>query len=580
MSLFRLNDEVRAKIRSGIMINNVCGCVRELVYNSLDAGATQVTVKLDISKYFVQVIDNGCGINHEDMIVLGGQSFTSKWHESEKQGSIGNMGFRGEALFSICELTGTVEVCSRHQLSTETWSKLFHHGRDLGVTHSILHRKSIGTTVTLQDMFFSLPVRQKCIRESLEVEHTRQMVLQTALVNPHVSFLVENSVTGMAIIKSKKVQSVLERISHFYSPSIAKNMRILEHTIGNYRVSGYVSSEISSSKLLQLVYVNKRLVSHNQIHTLLDNLLHQPCSKERLFPHYLIAIQCPSSYCDFYYQHSKSYVDFVDWPTIVKVTTAAIKNVMSICPYNLSEGISSENDTSNNNNAGSCEITSIHFSHGMKSSRVQKVTAVTNNIGSISSSSNGHHDITAHKFIGIKTVLRSPLHTSSIAQKLTQFSDNKKLTPECAYSFSYPISDTLVSPFIPLDHSTPLQSLSSDTNVSCTHNSEITDKRSQYCSANSIGHHSKPLLAAPHLSHDTTPFVSGKRISLSLSGHQGNGGVKQLQNSNSVEKLLSEWNNPVFRTGQEVMHCHVDLWPQQFLLSTAHHGYDSVSWSC
>ena len=564
MPLHRLNEEIRAKIRSGTMINNVCGCVRELVYNSLDAGATQVTVKLDISKYFVQVIDNGCGINHEDMVVLGGQSFTSKWHEFEKQGSVGSMGFRGEALFSICELTGKVEVCSRHQLSTETWSKLFHHGRDLGVNHSILHRKSIGTTVTLHDMFFSMPVRQKSIKETFEVEHIRQMVQQTALVNPQVSFLVENGVTGMAVIKSKKMQSILERISYFYSQSITKNMRILEHTIGDYRVSGYISSEISSSKSLQLVYVNKRLVSHNQIHTLLDNLLHQTCSKERLYPQYLITIQCPSSYCDFYYQHSKSYVEFVDWPTIVKVTTGAIKNVILTGPYNLSEGVSSENDSNSNNDSASREMTSIHFSHGMKSNRVQRVTAVTNNTGSIGSSSNGQHDITAHKFIGIKTVLHSPLHTSSIAQKLTQFSNNKNPTPECAYSFSYPISDMLISPFIPLDHSTPLQSNSSDTNVPCTHNTRITDKKSQYCSINRMGHrvaNSKPLLAAPHLSHDTTPFVSGKRITLSLAGYQGNSGVKQLPSSNSVEKLLSEWNNPVFRTGQEVIDFRVDQWP-------------------
>ena len=573
MSLRRLNDEVRAKIRSGIMINNVCGCVRELMYNSLDAGATQIIVKLDISKYFVQVIDNGCGINHEDMIVLGEQSFTSKF---ENQNFIGSMGFRGEALFSICELTGTVEVCSRHQLSTETWSKLFHHGRDLGVSHSTSHRKAVGTTVTLRDMFFSMPVRRKCIKEPLEIEHIRKMVQQIALINPHVSFMVENNTTGMAIVKSKKMKSMLERISHFYSHEIAKSMKLLEHRAGSYYVSGYLSSELSSNKSLQLLYVNRQLVCHNEIHTLLDGLLISSNTRpERLYPQYLITIQCPPSYCDFYYQHSKTYVEFSDWPTMLKTTARAVKNVISttvMCPDNLIEGVSSENDVNNNDYVGSHEVTSIHFSHGMISQRVQKTATVTND-ASISSSNSQFDDMTIHKFIGIKTVSRSPLHTSSIAQKLTQYSDDKKLNPEHARSFKipkYPISEMLISPFIPLDHSTPLQtSDSGDTNApqavihtntsSANKNTKSQVKYHSASSSSSTDHHvlnPKLLLAAPHLSHDITPFVSGKRISLSLSA---NSDTKQLPHSNSVEKLLSEWNNPVFRTGQEVMiHCCAD----------------------
>lgn len=570
MSLRCLNDEVRAKIRSGTMINNVCGCVRELMYNSLDAGATQIIVKLDISKYFVQVIDNGCGINHEDMIVLGRQSFTSKY---ENQNCIGRMGFRGEALFSICELTGTVEVCSRHQLSTETWSKLFHHGRDLGVNHSTSHRKSVGTTITLRDMFFSIPVRQKCIKESLEIEHIRQMVQQTALVNSHVSFVVENSTTGMTIIKSKKVQSMLERISHFYSHSIAKSMKLLEHRSGSYHVSGYLSSEQSCNKSLQLLYVNRRLVCRNQIHDLLgDLLLCTKSSTERLYSQYLVTIQCPPSYCDFHYQHSKTYIEFVDWPTVLKVTAEAVKSVVSItimCSDNLIEGVNSENDANNNDSVGSCEATSIHFSHGMISQRVQKIAAVkSDTYANVSSDNSQFDDMTAQKFIGIKTVSRSPLHTSSIAQKLTQFSDSKKLTldPEHACSFKrpkYPISEMLISPFVPLDHSTPLQTSDSNALQTVTHsNTSTTNKniKSQMkyhgggsSSSTDCNVNPKPLLAAPHLSHDITPFVSSKRIRLSMSA---NSDTKQLPHSNSVEKLLSEWNNPVFRTGQEVMmHC-------------------------
>ena len=124
MSIRRLKEEERAKIRSSATIVSVCGCVRELVYNSLDAGATHIIVRLDINKYFVEVIDNGCGINHEDMIVLGGQNFTSKCHNSKDLDSISSMGFKGEALFNICELTGMVEVCSRRGANYFTMAEI------------------------------------------------------------------------------------------------------------------------------------------------------------------------------------------------------------------------------------------------------------------------------------------------------------------------------------------------------------------------------------------------------------------------------------------------------------------------
>ena len=573
MSLRRLNDDVRAKIRSGTMIRNVCGCVRELVYNSLDAGATHVIVKLDISKYFVQVIDNGCGINHEDMIAVGRQSFTSKVYKSEDLNSISSMGFKGEALFSICELTGTVEVCSRHQLSSETWSKLFHHGRDLGVMHSA-HRKSVGTTVTLRDMFYRMPVRQKCIKESLEVEHIRQMIQQTALVNPQVSFVVENGTTGMVIVKSKKVQSVLERISHFYSHDIAKSLRILEHRAGDYHVSGYLSSELSSNKSLQLIYINRRLVFQNQIHTLLDNLLickiYSKTRTDRLYPQYLIIIQCPPSDCDFYYQPSKIIVEFVDWPMVLTAVAGAVKNVISssiMYSDNFVEIVSSnKDDPDSNDGLASHVVTSVHFSRGMQSKRVQKTATATLINDTPTGGRSSNNSEIAHKFIGIKTVSRSPLHTSSIAQRLTQFSSDGKLAPEhtCSYKLTPPkslISDMLISPFMPLDHSTPLQtSYSGDTNtvhVAGDTNTMMKSQLSLQCQSTGITTHHPPhpklLSAAPHLSHSTTPFVSGKRVSLLLPRHVANSDSKKFPCSNSVEKLLSKWNNPVFKTGQEVV---------------------------
>lgn len=573
-SIRRLNDLVKAKIHSSTSMASICGCVRELVYNSLDAGATHITVKLDILKYFVQVTDNGCGITHDDLIVLGRKNFTSKCHSVQELNSIRSMGFKGEALSSICELIGTMEVCSRHQLSSETWCKLFHHGRDLGVTHSAVHRQGAGTTVTLHDIFYSMPVRRKCIKDSLEAEYIRQMVQHTAIVNPHISFVVENSTTGACMLHSRKAQSSVEKLSHFYSPSVTTMMKPVECCTGLYHVSGYVSVEMYPSKSLQLVYVNNRLVSQTQVHSLLNTLLTSMCNKscEQGCPVYFITIHCPPSECDFCWQPSKTLVEFLDWTTVLKATSLAVKNATARCP-----------DTTTKDLAGSYtvetypedaeESTSIHFSHGRQSDVVRrnKRSAI-----SIAASSSQNFDdfkddaVVIPKFIGVKSVSRSPLHTPSIAQKLAQFTNgrmeqgpnkgpSKKRTNSISSKLAkHFVPNVLDSPFVPQDHSTPMQ----DLQASNTHQPicrPITESTSDTLKIgdSSMSFCSKPLLAAPHLTHSTSPFMSNdKRISFSLKS-QPNHEVVNCKPT-IMEKLISEWDNPVFKTGQEVqLYCSI-----------------------
>ncbi|XP_065910988.1 DNA mismatch repair protein Mlh3-like isoform X2 [Dysidea avara] len=571
----RLNDSVKAKIHSSTSVSSICCCVRELVYNSLDAGATHITVKLDIVKYFVQVTDNGCGINHNDLIVLGGKNFTSKCHSVQELQSVRSMGFKGEALCSMCELSGTMEVCSRHQLSPETWCKLFHHCRDLGVTRSTAHCQVAGTTVTLHDIFYSMPVRRKCIKENLEMEYIRQMVQHTAIVKPHVAFVVENSTTGTCILHSKKGQSSMEKLSQFYSPSVTKTMLPVEYCTGSYNLNGYISTEMYPSKSLQLVYVNNRLVSQTQVHTLLNTLLtnkHKSC--EHGHPVYFVTIQCPPSECDFCWQPCKTLVEFVDWTAVLQATGLAAKTATSRlrCPE------------TTQNVTGSCtvdtcpedESTSVHFSHGMQSDIVRRNRkSSTTTMTSLTHDSKGDAVagdlLVTPKFISVKASSRSPLRTPSIAQKLAQFSNGrmeqgpkvlskKRINPHliCSKLAKHFVPDMLDSPFVPQHHSTPLQDVQDiDTHQSsCRPEVPVTKSTSDMLKSedDSVGFCSRPFLAAPHLTHSTSPFVShGTRISFSLKSqsYQAQDKCSKDVKPIIIEKLISEWSNPVFKTGQE-----------------------------
>jgi len=209
--------------------------------------------------------------------------------------------------------------------------------------------------------------------------------------------------------------------------------------------------------------------------------------------------------------------------------------------------------------------TSIHFSRGMQS----KIVRRNRNNTTISSTSNfeDSEGDDLPKFIGIKSSSRSPLHTPSIAQKLAQFSNGrmeqgskskKKINPRSTLAKLY-TPGLLISPFVPQHHSTPLQDVQTiDTHhPTCKPEVPVTHIDTLKSEDSSVSFCSKPLLAAPHLTHSTSPFtLNGKRISFPLRSESNQADKNSEGVSGIMEKLISEWNNPVFKSGQEVLlHC-------------------------
>jgi len=173
-------------------------------------------------------------------------------------------------------------------------------------------------------------------------------------------------------------------------------------------------------------------------------------------------------------------------------------------------------------------------------------------------------DMDVPKFIGIKSSSRSPLHTPSIAQKLAQFSNGrmeqgskskKKINSHSTLAKHY-TPGLLISPFVPQHHSTPLQDVQPiDTHQpTCKPEVLVTHIDTLKNEDSSVSFCSKPLLAAPHLTHSTSPFtLNGKRISFPLKSEYNQADKNSEGVSSIMEKLISEWNNPVFKSGQEVL---------------------------
>ena len=317
----------------------------------------------------IQVVDNGKGISCDDLKLAGERYATSKCHALEDLNCLEFFGFRGEALASIIAVSGTVELCSRHALSRETYSKVFHNGKPLGVSLSRNHRSSVGTTVTVHDFFYNLPVRRKGISEILELEKVRKAVECIALVNPTISFSVRNDKFGTCILQTHKSQSALSSFGHIFGSEKALAMKGVLITEGCFKVSGFISTEGHHNKMLQFMYINGRIVKNTPLHDCVNSLLANSMIARKLsrqndpkwqskesfggkdilspkrtpekYGMFVLMIECPRGEYDICLEPAKTLVEFKQWDKIQNtleglVKTFLVDNNLSLGPVPVS----------------------------------------------------------------------------------------------------------------------------------------------------------------------------------------------------------------------------------------------------
>lgn len=347
-----LDADVRSLLRSGVAVSNLTQCLDELVVNSLDAGATCVSVRVDIPSFRLQVIDNGCGISKDDLELLGERYATSKCHSLEDLNELKSYGFRGEALASIRDIAGILEVVTRHKSSFKTYCKIFRNGKALKVTESCLPRSNVGTTVSAYDLFSSLPVRRKLVSDVFDLERIRQRLASIALTNPSVSFSLYNEASGQKCLQTHKSQSTVSTFSQLFGNLKAKSLREICFEKRSFRISGYVGLETYRNKNLQFVYVNSRLLLKTKIHKLVNRLLNRSLLLKRTFPCdegdvrlgqqrsppkqgcekysiFFMNIHCPLTDYDITLEPAKTLVEFQDWDGVLSCVQGCIESFLA-----------------------------------------------------------------------------------------------------------------------------------------------------------------------------------------------------------------------------------------------------------
>ncbi len=250
-----LSEEVIAAISAGEVVERPLSVVKELVENSIDANADRIEINIENGgKSFIQVKDNGDGMSEEDLKVCLMKHATSKITNKEDLFNIKTMGFRGEALYSISQVS-QLTITTRKK-DSQTGYKLLSKG---GTIISILEQgTSIGTTIEVYDLFFNMPVRKKFLKsENWEKYLILEFVQQIAILNPNISFILKSDRKDLLILN--KCGSKMDRIKQIF-PDLTDKLMYNSFRQKGYHGYAYISLPDLEMQNFHLFSVNNRPV--------------------------------------------------------------------------------------------------------------------------------------------------------------------------------------------------------------------------------------------------------------------------------------------------------------------------------
>ncbi len=258
-----LPENVANQIAAGEVVERPASVVKELVENALDAGATRIMIRIEGGgSRLVEVEDNGSGMTRANALVCLERQATSKISTSDDIVHIHTFGFRGEAIPSIASVSRFTLITrsQREDIATE----LHVVGGDLEYTGETGH--PIGTTVSVRDLFFNVPVRRKFLRTATtELMRIRQTLTAIALAHPKVAFLLR--VDDHDQIRLPENDVLDDRIRELLGESIAEALFSVDGQVEDIHISGYLSRPdfTRSGTPEQYIFVNRRPANAPQI---------------------------------------------------------------------------------------------------------------------------------------------------------------------------------------------------------------------------------------------------------------------------------------------------------------------------
>jgi DNA mismatch repair protein MutL len=305
-----LSDNVANKIAAGEVVERPASVVKELLENSLDAGATELRVDVDGGgRRLIRIADNGCGMMSDDALLAFERHATSKLANVDELESIATLGFRGEALPSIASVSRLVLETRSGEERTGARVEIA-GGKLLTCEESALPR---GTTITVRDLFYNVPARKKFLRtEQTELAHIASLVTHYSLAHPEKSFELYHA--GKELLRVTPVETARERVFQVFGAEALEDLvELPEYTAqeGRFRLTGFISRpQVQKSNRNSIfLFVNRRLIRDrlllHAISAAYHNLIPPAC-----YPFALLQVDCDPGEVDVNVHPSKTEVRF------------------------------------------------------------------------------------------------------------------------------------------------------------------------------------------------------------------------------------------------------------------------------
>lgn len=324
--IHQLPDAIANQIAAGEVVQRPASVVKELMENSIDAGATRVQVIIkEAGRALIQVIDNGSGMSETDARMSLERHATSKIRLAEDLFTLRTMGFRGEALASIAAV-------SQFEMKTrlgekELGSLLVVEGSEVRRQEPVASEK--GTSIAVKNLFYNIPARRNFLKSNpVEMRHNVEDFQRIALAHPEIAFELTH---GDERLYDLEPSNLAQRIVGLFGKNYQQQLAPCKEETDLVKVSGFVGKPDSAKRTRgeQFIFVNDRFIRNNYLnHAVVgayENLL-----PEGTFPFYVLFISIDPRHIDVNVHPTKTEIKFDDERAVYAVVRAAVRQALGV----------------------------------------------------------------------------------------------------------------------------------------------------------------------------------------------------------------------------------------------------------
>ena len=320
-----LDDLTINKIAAGEVIERPASVVKELVENSIDAGATNINIEIKNGGIsYIRITDNGKGIMPDDMEMAFERHATSKIRNASDLETVTSMGFRGEALASIAAIS-KVEMISKTGENEIGYKVNVQAGKIINKEETGCSK---GTIITITDLFFNTPVRYKFLKKDFtEAGYIEDVITRIALIHPEIAIKLTNS--GKTIIQTSGNGDIKSVVYGIYGKDVADNILEVNYQYEDIKVTGVIGKPViaRSNRGNQIFFVNKRYIKDKTLTSAAEQAFKGLLTIGK-YGFLILNIEMSPSKVDVNVHPAKLEVRFQDENTIFKAVYHAIKETL------------------------------------------------------------------------------------------------------------------------------------------------------------------------------------------------------------------------------------------------------------